>query len=736
MKKYIIVLTFVLILILSGCQKSERPVSFSVDSGYRITQYEGETIIDLGDIKAYDFNQKDITSFISITGEHDLDVPGEYPLTLTVSDDIGTTGSITITLAIFEITCAIDNTQDKCTVHVDSLEFTESTNSITEVFIDDFVKFNYNLLPTTAANQEVLISSSDETIATVSEYGYVFAHAIGEVTITFTATDGDISISKVINVIEKTCDDDPLQDKCAVDILGDDSRIITLAEANLSGIDYTTIHVNNKIYYQIYVRTFADSDGNYKGDFGGIVDNLQYLKDLGIGGIWLMPINESRSDHGYEVDDYYDVDSEYGTMIDFEELLSVSEAMGIDIIIDLVVNHMGARNEIFQDVLKNGVTSDYYDWFSWLDSSDSRSEYGGSWGQTIWYNPTNRDWLKGSTFTIHSSLDDKVYCAYFSDWMPDFNLENPEVRQYLKDVAEFWLDKGVDGFRMDATSHFYGLNEHFDLNNHEENIDFLTEYNDFLLTVNPDVYVVVEAWESYQTYAEYYSTGVSAFNFQANYDIRDVVNGRLSDDIGDALNKVYNYIDNYDADFIDAVFLSNHDSIGRIAGNTSSFEDTRQAAEILLTLPGNPYIYYGDEVGMLGGRTNMIWGDYYAGLTIRYEDLDIDTVATQLVDEASLLNRYIDLGTVRNNSLALSYGSFTPYSSSNLEGYYRVFENGDDKELVIVLFNFTSTYYVPIPDEFSNYEILYNTFDSNLGGISPNSTVILRLPWDIKDDLI
>ena len=106
----------------------------------------------------------------------------------------------------------------------------------------------------------------------------------------------------------------------------------------------------------------------------------------------------------------------------------------------------------------------------------------------------------------------------------------------------FWLNKGVDGFRMDATSHFYGLNEHFGLDNHQENLDFLTEYNDFLLTVDPDVYVVVEAWESYQTYAEYFGTGVSAFNFQANYYIKDVVRGFLSEDIGDALNRVYNYI--------------------------------------------------------------------------------------------------------------------------------------------------------------------------------------------------
>lgn len=732
MKKYFILLSLILVFILSGCQEIERPVSFSVESGYRITQYEGQSLVNLGVIKAYDFDNVDITTFIYITGNYDLNIPGEYTLNLSVTDAVGTIGNIEVTLVIFEITCAIDNTQEKCIVHVESLQFNKNTNNITTVFIDDFVKLNYNILPLNAKNQEVLISSSNNLIATVNEYGYVFAKGIGEVTITFTATDGGISISKVINIIEKTCDDDPLQDKCAIDILGDNGRVTTLNDSNLSGLDYTTIYRNNKIYYQIYVRTFADSDGNYKGDFRGILNNLQYLKELGIGGIWLMPINESRSDHGYEVDDYYDVDSEYGTMIDFEELLSASDLIGIDIIIDLVINHMGARNDIFQDVLKNGISSQYYDWFNWLDTSNPRSEYKGSWGQTIWYNPTNRDWLKGSTFTIHSSLSNKVYCAYFSDWMPDLNLENPEVRQYLKDVGKFWLDKGVDGFRMDATSHFYGLNEHFGLDNNQENINFLTDYNAYLLTVDPDVYVVVEAWEGYQTYAQYYSAGVSAFNFQANYDIKSAVSNYLAEDIGNALNRVYNYIKNYDVDFIDAVFLSNHDAIGRIAGQTGSFVETRQAAEILLTLPGNPFIYYGDEVGILGGRTNMIWGDYYEGLTIKSPDLGIDTVSTQLGDQDSLLNRYIDLGTVRNTSLALSYGSFIPYSSSDLEGYYRIFENGNDKEIVVVLFNFTNSYYIPIPEQFTSYEILYNTYDSNLGGISPNSTVILRLPWDLQ----
>ncbi len=159
------------------------------------------------------------------------------------------------------------------------------------------------------------------------------------------------------------------------------------------------------------------------------------------------------------------------------------------------------------------------------------------------------------------------------------------------------------------------------------------------------------------------------------------------------------------------------------------------AAEAVLFLPGNPYIYYGDEVGMLGERTNMIWGDYYDPIYTSHEDKDLDTVSEQLINSNSLLNSYIDIGEARTNSLALMYGSFTPYTSTGLDGYYRVFENGNDKELVIVIHNFSSVSYRPIPSEFTSYEILYSSYLNNIGGIAPKGTLVLRLPWELLDTL-
>lgn len=739
MKKYLLSIILLLIISLSACTEDiNKDVTFSVESGHTFKQYEGEAyVIGLKSVYAYDYTGKDISAFIEVKGTYDFDVPGTYDITLYASDDVGNSGEITAVLIIEEITCAMDSTQDKCVIHVESIKFNQLTENVTGLFMDDFVRIIVDITPLNAHNTTLFYSSSDDSIATITEYGFVFAHSPGEVTITVRSQDGNFTLSKTIEVWTKSCADDPLQDKCAIDILGDQSRIVELDSSNQSGTDYKTVYVRNKVYYQIYVRTFADSDGNFKGDFKGLEANLPYLKDLGIGGIWLMPINQSRSSHGYEVDDYYDVDNEYGSMQDFEDLLAAAALLDIDIIIDLVINHMGAYNPIFQDVLQNGIYSEYYNWFNWLDGSDYRVSWGGSWGQTIWYNPTGRDWLKDGNYTVHSSLSNKYFCAYFSDWMPDFNLENAEVRTYLKNVAKYWLDMGVAGFRMDATSHFYGVNEHFGLDNHSENVAFLTEYYDYILSVDSDAFVVVEAWEGYGTYASYTESGVSTINFESNYKMKDAVNGNYGY-LAEDLNNVYNEYKKYNPNYIDAPFLSHHDALGRIASHTGSYDETRQAAEILLTLQGNPIIYYGDEVEMKGlgeSRNNMNWGDYYTGLNIASVDYGTPGVDEQLLDSNSLLNTYKQLLNVRNHSLALQYGDFSPYQSSYLEGYIRVFENGNDKEVVVVLFNFTNTFFIPVPSEFTSYEILYRTNSTNYGGLSPNSTMIIRLPWDVYQSL-
>jgi glycosidase len=283
---------------------------------------------------------------------------------------------------------------------------------------------------------------------------------------------------------------------------------------------------------------------------------------------------------------------------------------------------------------------------------------------------------------------------------------------------------------MDATSHLYALHENPDITNRDAaNIAFLSAFQDHVETISPEAFLVIEAWEPFNVYAPYYASEVSVFNFQGSYWIKDAANGYLNNEIGDALNSLYNTIDNYDVNFVDSIFLSNHD-MDRVSIVTDDPDENRLAAEILLTQQSNPFIYYGDEIGIRGTRTNMRWGDYYGSMTVSSADVSVTPMSSQLEDPNYLLTKYIELASVRTNSLALSYGSFIPYDSMFLEGYFRVFEEGNDKELVVVLFNFSNSTTYPIPAEFGAYEILYQTDPSNLGGVSPNSTIVLRLPYD------
>jgi glycosidase len=743
-KIYIILLAFIAVLSLSACGKNDKqdPIVreniWNINDEFSINQYVGEPLLDLSLVHVEDFDGNDITSYIEIEGDYDLNTVGNYDITLSVFDDIGTFSSININLNVLERTCEMDNTQDKCFINVESISFTSDSLGLDTVYIDDFINLNWEILPLNAGNTETINTSSNELVATVSASGFVFGISEGTVEITIKTVDGNYILTKTITVLEKDCIQDPTQEKCVAEYLTNDSRVITLPNENMSGTQYKEVYVNNDIYYQIYVRTYADSNDNNIGDIQGIIDNLPYLASLGIGGIWLMPIMESRSTHGYEVDDYYSVDSEYGTLQDFKNLVAAAKLLDIDIIIDLVVNHIGASSDIFQDVLRNGVYSDYYDWFTWIDSSDPRYGTTGSWGQNIWYTPFGRPWLNDNNFSYHASLNGMYYAAYFSDWMPDLNFQKQDVIDYIYDVGTWWLEEtGLAGYRMDAIAHIFGENEYLGVtNNTQANIDFLTGFKNHLSITDPNVYIVGEAWTGYGEYAKYYEAGISTFNFEASYRIIDAINGTLGYSYSESLQQIYSEIETYNPDFLDAPFLRNHDQPRISTVFSDDPRELRMAAEAVLFLPGNPYIYYGDEVGMLGERTYMIWGDYYNNIFTNFEDASLDTVSEQLINQDSLLNSYLDILEARNNSLALMYGDFTPFTSTGLDGYYRTFENGDDKELVIVIHNFSSVTYRQIPSEFTSYEILYSSYDNNLGGISPKGTIVLKLPWDLFNTLI
>lgn len=379
---------------------------------------------------------------------------------------------------------------------------------------------------------------------------------------------------------------------------------VLLMALPLSGcgpFDYEIEEVSNEgssAYYEIFVASFYDGNGDGMGDFKGVEAKLDYLQNLGIGGIWFMPIMPSYSYHKYDVRDYYAIDASYGTMADFESYLAQAHAHNIKTIIDLVVNHTASTHPWFLEGVqeyKNGLCS--------TETMEQKCNY---------YNFSHTYKAGYNQYGITNTY----YESQFQSGMPDLNLDNPYVRDEIEAIMEFWLNKGVDGFRLDAvTSYYTGFPS--------KNIEFMTWLNDTAEAINPNVYIVAEGpWSGPSSASDiqsYYQSGIeSVFNFTLAQTGGKVVY-TVNPGTGNALST---YVANYDAtikainpDAIDAPFLSNHDlgrSAGYFFGENAAYK-LKVAAEAYLLLPGRPFIYYGEEIGMKGSgvdenkRLPMIW---------------------------------------------------------------------------------------------------------------------------------
>jgi len=496
-------------------------------------------------------------------------------------------------------------------------------------------------------------------------------------------------------------------------------------------VDLDDLHPRNDIYYQLFVRSFADSDSDGIGDFKGITENLPYLKELGIGGIWLLPIHPSPSYHGYDVSDYYAVNPEYGTMDDFEELIKEADKLGIRIMIDLVLNHSSTENEWFQKSMAGNPN--YRDWYVWIDSTSPRKSAVGSWNQTLFHGT-------GSS----------LYAGYFSHTMPDFNVTNPVVIEEFNNIGRFWLEKGVTGFRLDAALHFFGTNEYVGITDFMENVLLLRRFRNKMREVNPDVYITGEIWDNVVIYSEFYRGVDSPLNFDAGNIILNtaVVGGNAG--YSNRLNMLYNTFSLVNSKFVDAPFLKNHDQdrVASLPGMTLSA--MKLSAEMLLTLPGSPIIYYGEELGMKGVKSSgpawdetrrlpLKWGNSYQATWFPDTfNSTVLSVSDQLSDQDSLLSTYQRIAKVRNDNPALKYGnSFIPYRNGSyvLQGFYRAFEYEDIQQLVVVLHNFSNND-IDMP-VFHNAVLLYDSKQEGveLTKIRAKSTVILELPYSQLTDI-
>ena len=200
------------------------------------------------------------------------------------------------------------------------------------------------------------------------------------------------------------------------------------------------------ITYEIFVQSFADSNGDGIGDINGMTSKLDYLQNLGVEGIWLMPINPSPSYHKYDVADYYNVHPDYGTLDDFKNFVKEAHKRNIKVIIDMVLNHCGRTNRWFQEALKD-PNSKYWDYFVWTHKNDPQTKVEG---KIISGDSSNsRRWVK-----VDGS--DYLYYAYFGGSMPDLNYDNPKLREEVFKIGKFWLGEvGIDGFRLDAARHVF-----------------------------------------------------------------------------------------------------------------------------------------------------------------------------------------------------------------------------------------------------------------------------------------
>lgn len=439
---------------------------------------------------------------------------------------------------------------------------------------------------------------------------------------------------------------------------------------------------NYRNYYEIFVYSFYDSDGDGIGDINGVIQKLDYIKDMGFNGVWLMPIMQSTTYHKYDVTDYYAIDKEYGTIEDFQMLLDECHKRDINVVIDFVINHSSSQHPWFQEAcaylrqLPDGQEPDmeecpYVDYYHFSNekvNSDYYSVNGSNW----------------------------YYEGVFWSEMPDLNLESDALRTEIEDIARFWLDMGVDGFRMDAAMHFEENETAF-------NTEVLNWLYEFCKGINPDFYMVSEVWANKATIADYYASGTpSMFNFDvADTEGKLIKAARGNYKAANFVESMMGYQTDYadkNPEYIDAPFIANHD-MGRVAnGLMKDANDMKMACGLLMTMNGSPFVYYGEEIGMSSSgkkdenkRLPMIWSDTDpTGMTVGPKDADQDIssafagVEEQLRDPYSILNYYKRAIRLRNENPELARGQIQIVEELTDGNQAAIIKTYDDSKIAIV----------------------------------------------------
>jgi alpha-amylase len=449
---------------------------------------------------------------------------------------------------------------------------------------------------------------------------------------------------------------------------------------------YTVDEQPGDVYYEIFVRSFYDTNGDGIGDLNGVTAKLDYLKELGVSGIWLMPINASPSYHGYDTTDYYAINSEYGTLDDLKQLLQEAHKRDIKVIMDLVVNHSSKEHPWFKEALKD-ENSPYRSWYTFAKQGE-KVRADGAVGGDPWHS--------------YGSLN---YLGIFWEGMPDLNFDEPKVREEMIKIGQYWLEQGLDGFRLDAAKHIYGdfASTASTPEIQAKNKAWWQEFRAGMNKVNPDAYLIGEVWDSLTVIAPYFDQALnSAFHFDLAGRLLSAADTEKDADLAFSLGRAYGvYEKSSGGTFVDAPFLSNHDQNRVMTVLNGNIDHAKMAAAMLLTLPGSPYLYYGEELGMKGAKPDeyirepMPWYSASTGgegqttwEKSRYnEKSDGLSAQEQTSDENSLLNHYRELIKWRNEEPALRNGGIAEFklepANQKLSAYVRAIAN----ERVLVVHN-------------------------------------------------
>ena len=440
---------------------------------------------------------------------------------------------------------------------------------------------------------------------------------------------------------------------------------------------------NYRNYYEIFVYSFYDSDGDGIGDLNGVTQKLDYIQNMGFNGIWLMPVFQSTTYHKYDITDYMKIDSEYGSTEDMQNLIEECHKRGIRIILDFVMNHTSSQHLWFTQAceyleqLSQGAEPDeqecpYVGYYHF--ANEQKQDY---------YQVKNTDWY---------------YEGVFWSEMPDLNLENEQLRAELEQIASYWIGMGIDGFRMDAAMHF-------EENDTTTNTEILNWFYEYCLSQNPDFYMVSEVWANEAAIADYYASGTpSMFNFDlADKEGKLIKAARGTYKAANLVQSMLKYQTDFAAknpDYIDAPFITNHD-MGRVANALRNDpDDLKMAGGLLMTLSGNPFVYYGEEIGMSSAGTKdenkrlpFIWSDTdTAGMTKGPKDADAGItsafagVEEQQADSDSILNYYKRALRLRNENPELARGTIEAVETL-CDGHQAVITKTWEDSTIAVVYN-------------------------------------------------